>query len=173
MGTTFDRVISKGSSLGATIEDRWGDRRTYFLASNADGAAVMTGTTAHEDRATTLFEPPLGVAPATLTQGRPFDARSAMRVMDEHDLRTLRHRGRCERRIVLETSERIRTPMGEFDALRLRVEFSATLALATASDVVVLHVVPGLGVVAEEREEKITAIGFVNRSRRNVLVRER
>jgi len=170
-GTTFERTITPTSRFTAQVADRWGARRSYFLALDPKGVLTMSATIAHEDAAITHFEPPLVMAPARLITGESFIARSSMRVVEENAPQRILQEGRGERTVTLEGVQRVRTPMGEFDAHRVRVRFSASLQLATAEDVATLHVAPGRGVIAEEREERIRALGIINRVRHTIVVR--
>jgi hypothetical protein len=170
-GAGVERMITTGGESGQ-VEDRWGSRRSYLLTLGSDGSLVMPSTISHEDAAVTTFDPPLVLAPPRLVAGAPFNSASEMRVVDGGALHRVRQEGRAERSIIVEGVQRVRTPLGDFTALRVRVQFSATLQLATARDVVILYVAPGVGVIAEEREERIRALGFVNRSRRTTMVRE-
>ena len=170
VGTSFVRTVAASDRFGAQVADRWGDLHTHFLRRE-NQQVLMPANTSHEDKAITIFDPPLVVAPARLTAAAPFVSRARMRVVDEQDPSKVMHLGRCERTLTLQGRDVVRTPLGELVAVRVRMEFQATLQLAKASEVATLYVVPGLGVIAEDRVERINALGFVNRTRRSVVVR--
>jgi hypothetical protein len=180
VGEEFERRRAPSSEPGASVSDRWGDDQTYELSVGADaegakgepaGAIVMPLTIAHRDRAVTFFDPPLALAPTQLRAGSPLRSEAGMKVFDEGNRRKLQHSGRAARTLTLIDAVAIETPMGTFDALRVRVEFRATLQLATASEVATQYVVPGVGVVAEERVERVNAMGFINRTTKRTIVR--
>lgn len=183
MGDEFQRRRGPSSEPGASVSDRWGDDQTYELsvgtsAEGAEGAegeragaVVMPLTIAHRDRAVTFFDPPLALAPTQLLAGSPLRSEAGMKVFDEGNRRKLQHSGRAARTLTLIDAVTIETPMGTFDALRVRVEFRATLQLATATEVATQYVVPGVGVVAEERVERVNAMGFINRTTKRTIVR--
>lgn len=180
LGREFERHRGPSSEPGAVVSDRWGDEQTYELAPAAEapaqsgglaGGIVMPITIAHGDRAVTLFDPPLALAPAVLRFGAPLRSEARMKVVDEGDRSKLQHSGRAERTLTLVDKVAIETPMGSFEAFRIRIDFRATLQLATASEVATQYVVPGLGVVAEERIERVNAIGFINRTTKRTIVR--
>lgn len=171
LGREFERRRQPSGEPGASASDRWGDDQTYELSSSPDGGIVMPTTIAHHDRAVTFFEPPLSLAPPLLRFGAPLRSEARMKVVDEGDRSKLQHSGRAQRTLTLVDMVAIETPMGSFDALRVRIEFRATLQLATATEVATQYVVPGLGVVAEERIERVNAIGFINRSTKRTIVR--
>ncbi len=86
--------------------------------------------------------------------------------------RPLRQResGTATRTIEYVDDQVIRTPLGEFLAKRIVVEFVADLRLADARTTSTLYVVEGLGVVAEEREEEIKIFGVIGRPTRRTFL---
>ncbi|MFO0962416.1 MAG: hypothetical protein U0625_05855 [Phycisphaerales bacterium] len=153
-------------------DGRW--RRTApegarIVGRGDDGAVRLHEQTDAKDGATTLFEPPLLLAPARLKAGEQVDSdatvsvvRGAARDIDG---------GRAKRSVRIAGVDRIRTPLGEFDALRVETEFAMKVPFASLRRDSAVWVRPGFGPVAVRLDERMLVMGVVPRDRREALVR--
>lgn len=150
---------------------RMGDSQTLLLERTPSGGIEMPVTITHSDRAVSLFEPPLGIAASELMYGAPYTSRSAMRVVDERNRSREIQSGEATRTFTIVDRCRIRTVMGEFDVIRVEIDFRAKLSLASAQERAVQYIEPTLGVVAEERRKAIRAVGIFGRTVEQTIVR--
>jgi len=158
----------------ATMAVRMGDR-TEYRRRDADGTIRSPAVIDHRQRALTRFDPPLTLAPATLTPGTPVTEEVAMRVLDARNPKRVRESGHATRTIEYVDDQRLRTPWGDLDAKRVVVTFEARLRLARADTRTTLWVTPGRGVVAREDEERLRVLGLPTepKIRRLVLAEDR
>ncbi len=172
---TIEAIADPASSFGATIAVRTGGpsgpEQSLLLAPSSDGGLSMPATLAHADRAMSLFEPALGIVPRRLVGGDAFTSRASMRVVGEADRSRVRQEGEATRSMRIVDRCRIATPLGELEAVRVEIEFRARLALANASERAVQYIVPGLGLVAEERRKEVRALGILGRTVTQTAVR--
>ena len=82
-----------------------------------------------------------------------------MRV-DWMDDRGERDRGVGERTTRIGRAERIRTPLGEFQTMRVETKFEAVLRFAKAQRFTTLWIAAGIGPVAEEWRARVTVMGI-------------
>ncbi len=141
-----------------------------FWRLDEEGNVVMPAAISHPDRAISHFSPPLVIAYRDLAPGAPRRHRVAIRVVDRDRPLRQKESGTATRTIEYVDDQLIRTPLGEFLAKRVVVEFVADLRLADARTTSTLYVVEGLGVVAEEREEEIKIFGVIGRPTRRTFL---
>jgi len=157
---------------GATFARREDSGRTQFVRADEQGNIVMTAVLEPDDHAISLFDPPLVIAPANLTSDAPQTSKAAMRVVDSKDPKKERENGTATRTIRLLGQKKVRTPMGEFTALKIGIDFSADLKLAKATDHTIIFVVPGRGIVAEVSQENVKVLGAFGKSKHRTIVRQ-
>lgn len=192
VGTELIQERTATDQLGAELAERWSraggsvDRgetplETHLLRTTPDGAIVMPATLTHRDRATSEFEPALLMAPPELRANKSADAGGAatpttttrvrMTVLEEDPPRRVKEKGSATRELRIVDRVAISTPLGDFDAIRVSIDFRAKLSMASVHEVATQYVVPGLGVVAEERREDVRAVGIFARTTEQTIVR--
>ena len=134
-----------------------GDRE--FLSQGKDDEISLVAVEAPHDQAISYFTPPLILAPSQMHLEDLFASSSSMRV-DWMDGRGERDRGIGERTARVVRGERIRTPLGEFETMRVETKFEATLRFAKAQRTNTLWVAAGIGVIAEEWRGRVTVMGI-------------
>lgn len=136
---------------------------TRVLVRTADGSVALAEQTDASDGSTVRFTPPLLLAPARLAAGdRPnADSQADTSKAGAAD----RDPGRAQRSMHLAAAERVRTPLGEFDALRVDATFTMKVPFASMRRETSTWVVPGRGPVATRSDERILVMGIVPRNR--------
>lgn len=141
---------------------------TRVLVRTAEGSVALAEQTDASDGSTVRFTPPLLLAPARLGAGdRPAaDSQADTSKAGAAD----RDPGRAQRSMHLAAAERVRTPLGEFDALRVDATFTMKVPFASMRRETSTWVVPGRGPVATRSDERILVMGIVPRNRAETRV---
>ncbi len=134
-----------------------GDREFVSLGDNGDISLVAVE--APNDQAISIFTPPLVLAPRQMHMNEIFASSSEMRVnwMDD---RGERDRGIGERTTRIVRAERIRTPLGEFETMRVETKFEAVLRYAKVQRSTTLWIAADIGPVAEEWRGQVSVLGI-------------
>jgi hypothetical protein len=148
-----------------------GETRTEYLRIAEDGSLVSTAVLDRREQAISQFNPPLLLMPAEIPAGDQRRGEAAMRVMDSENSSKLRETGKAWRTIVYAADQRIRTPLGEFVAKRLEIEFKADLRLAEAHEQTTLFIVPEIGLIAQQSRETVKVLGAFSDTKRRTIVR--
>jgi len=148
------------------IDPASGDQRvvrTSFQTRDDDGNIVMPAVIDHADRALTLFEPPMLIAPGSLEPGESVTADVDMRVVDARNQDRQKETGNATRTIEIVEQTSVHLADGRrFDAIHVRITFSADLRMANAEDTIDLFVVPGGTVVAQMHSESVQILGAID-----------
>ncbi len=141
---------------------------TRVLVRTAEGSVALAEQTDASDGSTVRFTPPLLLAPARLAAGdRPAaDSQADTSKAGAAD----RDPGRAQRSMHLAAAERVRTPLGEFEALRVDATFTMKVPFASMRRETSTWVVPGRGPVATRSDERILVMGIVPRNRAETRV---
>ncbi len=134
-----------------------GDRE--FLRRGNDGELLLVAVEAPNDQAISIFTPALVLAPRQMHMDEIFASSSSMRV-DWMDDGGERDRGVGERTTRIVRAERIRTPLGEFQTMRVETKFEAVLRLANAQRSTTVWIAAGIGPIAEEWRARVTVMGI-------------
>lgn len=134
-----------------------GDRE--FLRRGNDGELLLVAVEAPNDKAISIFTPALVLAPRQMHMDEIFASSSSMRV-DWMDDGGERDRGVGERTTRIVRAERIRTPLGEFQTMRVETKFEAVLRLAKAQRSTTVWIAAGIGPIAEEWRARVTVMGI-------------
>ena len=134
-----------------------GDRE--FLRRGNDGDLLLVAVEAPNDKAISIFTPALVLAPRQMHMDEIFASSSSMRV-DWMDDGGERDRGVGQRTTRIVRAERIRTPLGEFQTMRVETKFEAVLRFAKAQRSTTVWIAAGIGPVAEEWHGKVTVMGI-------------
>lgn len=129
------------------------------LAFNPDGSLHLLRTDSLRDDARTTFDPPLLLAPNVLRGDAEFVSDASMRV-ESLSAQRERDQGTARRTIRVVRGERIRTPIGEWNATVVESVFTATLDMAVAKHRTTLWIVPGIGAVIERWEASVKVLGL-------------
>jgi hypothetical protein len=156
--------------FGASIRDRRDDGHTFILKYDAEQNVVMPAELNSPDNALSRFDPPLVIAFARLEPNIDRKSESAMKVLELKNATRVRQTGKAVRTMLYRCDQRVRTPLGEFVAKRIEVQFVATLNLARAEERSIMYVVPGMGVIAEDSVEQRQVLGVFGQTRRRVAV---
>lgn len=173
-GDSFELTREAAERFNAAWADHEGEARTDFWRVEDDGSIVLCAVIDRSDQAISLFDPPLLLYPATLSPGDTAGSESSMKVIDLGNPEKTKESGTATRTIEYVGDESIRTALGTFNALKLTVRFEADLRLANAVRIITQYLVPEIGLVAEDSEERVDVLGFSGRTivRRIVLVDE-
>ena len=133
-----------------------GDRE--FISQGVGGELALRAVESPHDDAISIFTPPLMFAAGTMSMGEVRHATSAMRV-EWVDGRGERDRGTGERTARVVGAVRIRTPLGEFDTMKVETAFEARLRFATAQRDTTLWITRGLGPIVEQWRERVFVMG--------------
>jgi hypothetical protein len=139
------------------------------LSTAADGTVRLDEQVDAKDGASTLFEPPLPIAPPRLETGHDFASDAAVAVL--RGAVREREGGRAQRTMRVAGTDRIATPLGEQDAVRIETTFTMKVPFASLRRDVATWVVRGTGPVAVRIDERILVMGVVPRDRHEVRVR--
>lgn len=134
--------------------------RTVFLQLSAQGTLLIPGEQDQSDRVFVSYEPAVGFIPAVLRMGRVTQGTSEMTIAS---LRTgeVRDTGRCDWHTDVLGQQRVRTPLGEFDAILIRGVRDVKLGLATVHVAVDEAYVPGVGLVWERIDRNVRILGLL------------
>ncbi len=150
-----------------------GERRLEFLARDDSNNIVLTAVIDHADRALTLFDPPLPIAPSMLAPGKTFESEAAMRVVDVNKPQKQRERGTAKRTLTYLDDAVIRIPGGREERVaRLEIHFTADLRLADADEQTMLYVSREKGLIASDSRERVTILGAFPRETHRMLIRD-
>jgi hypothetical protein len=166
-GARFEIRTEAGPEPASAVRIDAADERTLWRA--ADGAVSMVSQRDRADGAVTSFDPPLELAPATLAAGIEHRAESRAAVTRRGGGSS--DGGRATRTARLAAVDRVRTPLGTFDAPRVDVRFELDVPFARLTRQTSTWVRPGDGPVAVRSEERILVMGIVPRERRSIRVR--
>jgi hypothetical protein len=151
---------------GATRTDPAGTRS---MEVGPDGSVALRSQADAADGAETAFAPPLMLAPARLRAGEEPAAESRL---------TTRRAGvggddagSARRTLRIASVDRVRTPLGEFDAIRVDAVLTMKLPFASMTRQSSTWVRAGVGPVAVRSDERILVMGIVPRNTAETRVR--
>ena len=155
---------------GATHVIHLGDRQSQYWNIHDDGI-VMTAVVDHDENALTMFRPSLPVG-QRIFQPEPEAIEAQMRVVQADNPRRRRESGTATQRARYAANERIRTPDGTFDVIRIDIEFTADLRMADVRSTTRLWLEPELGCLAREESRRLSVLGVPGRTTTRLFVRE-
>jgi hypothetical protein len=135
------------------------------MIRTSDGSIALALQTNLAEDVEVVFDPPLVTVPAALVPGKSFEQTTTMTVHPIADLKKTQARGQVRQTISLAGNERIRTPAGEFDAIKISALFDADLGATKVKNRTEQWLVAGAGLVAERRSERTTLLGVAIRSK--------
>jgi hypothetical protein len=160
------------------VSDRFGsswviacdDGHEEFLARNEQGDTVLMVVIDQADAAITQFDPPLIVSVPALVPGKVYRDEVAMRVLDLNNPTREKEKGTATRKVEYVGDQLVRTPAGTVRAQRVEITFTADLNLADVTVTTIALVIPGQGIIAEARSQKIRMLGLLGNTSRRVTV---
>jgi hypothetical protein len=150
-------VTTEATADGAT---RTEPRAVRTLSRAPDGAVLLDSQTDVADGSTTRFDPPVVLAPGVLRTGEEPACGSAV-ITERGELRD--RDGSAQRSLRIAATDRVRTPLGEFEAIRVDSVFAMKMKYASLRRETSTWVRPGVGPVAVRSEERILVMGVVPR----------
>jgi len=142
---------------------------TRTLARTADGGVALERQRDASDGAVLVFTGPLVLAPARLAPGD--EPTSTSGVITERGQARDNDGGRAQRSLRIASVDRVRTPLGEFDAVRVDAALTMKVPLASLRRETSTWVRPGTGPVAVRSDEQVLVMGIVPRNRSETRVR--
>ena len=160
------------SVTGNEDNERWTRSEpsaTRVMARSKTDEVTLIEQTDSSDGSTTRFLQPLVLAPAVLRAGEECTSTSVVVTVrgDAVD----NEGGRAQRSMNLASEDRIRTPLGECNALRIDSVFTMKVPFASMRRETSTWIRPGDGPVAIRSVEKILVMGVVPRNRSETRVR--
>jgi hypothetical protein len=155
-----------------TPDGRWvrtAEDGVRTLGQDIDGTVRLLSQRDAKDGATTEFRPPLAIAPPELGAAADFASEAVVGVT--RGTVTEPNAGRAQRSVRLTGLDRVRTPMGEADALRTETTFTMKVPFASLRRDTTTWVVRGTGPVAVRVDERVLVMGVVPRDRHETRVR--
>ena len=164
-GTSRWQVVGGGEVAVTTATTPDGATRTEprsvrTLGRAADGGVLLEAQTDAADGSTTRFDPPIVLAPGVLRAGEE-PASGAAVITERGEMRD--REGSAQRSLRIAAIDRVRTPLGEFDAIRVDSVFSMKMKYASLRRESSTWVRAGTGPVAVRSEERILVMGVVPR----------
>jgi hypothetical protein len=144
-------------------------RGTRTLRVTPDGSVGLVSQRDAADGAMTIFDPPLPLAPPALHAGE--EPAASARITTERAGTRADDGGHANRTVRIAAVERIRTPLGEFDAVRVDAVFAMKMAFASLRRETSTWIRPGDGPVAVRSDERILVMGIVPRNTAETRVR--
>jgi hypothetical protein len=151
-------VAAAESTAPSRVRTRTADLKVMEWSIAEDGSVLLHAVDSLADRTTSLFEPPLLVAPPTLAAGEERSVESAMRAVLTATPGRERDRGTGRRTLRYDRDEWVRWRGERRRAKVAVVRFVAELGSARAERVSELWVIPGEGTVAERWNETLTIL---------------
>jgi hypothetical protein len=154
----FDLTTTESAILAGTTSTRTADLETAHWRVAADGSISLERVDSHPDATASLFDPPLLIAPASLTCGADVHAESLMRAVRLPKATSERDRGLARRTVRYARDEDVRWRGEEHRMKVIEVTFTADLSAAQVERKSELWVLPGLGIVAERWRERLVIL---------------
>lgn len=164
-GAPFE-VVTEGAAPRFTRTDPVASRT---LVRGEDGAVTLERQRDASDGAVLAFTAPLVLAPARLAPGEEPSCASG--VITERDAARDNDGGRAQRSMRIASVDRVRTPLGEFDAVRVDATLSMKVPFASLRRESSTWVRRGDGPVAVRSDERVLVMGVVPRNRTETRVR--
>lgn len=165
-GSGAFEVATSGTSPRFTRTD---PVATRTIARAEDGTVTLERQRDAADGATLVFTAPLLLAPPRLAPGEEPSCSSG--VITERDQARDNDGGRAQRSMRIASVDRVRTPLGEFEAVRVDATLSMKVPFASLRRESSTWVRRGTGPVAVRSDERVLVMGVVPRNRAETRVR--
>lgn len=169
----FEIATAPSSIVAGARATRTADLETAHWVRGPDGSVALDRVDSHPDRTTSLFEPALQLAPASLDAQVDLTATSSMRAVLTARPESERDRGTAHRTLRYDRDERVRW-MGEEARVKVvEIAFTAELGSAKVTRTSQQWVLPGEGVIAERWHETLVILKLFTKESGQFAVRER
>lgn len=156
-----DKYNSQWMTVESIIENNGPTvRSAKFWSIDDQGDLLLHASIDHEEDALTLFKPPLVVAPKILDPNDNSETETPLRVVSDSNPAQKKESGDAKQTISHNGMVRIRTALGELDAMKILIDFEADMSVANATEKTELYVNEDHGIVAEKRTRKIKIFGL-------------
>lgn len=140
-----------------------------LLERAEDGSIRIVSHWDHRKKHRIDYDPPTLLLPARLVAGEEYEVVSQVVVYDTSD-GSREAGGKCIHRVRLVAGgEKISTPAGEIEAVRVDLTREVDVPIAKARVTIELGFVPGVGRVLERTLEELSFFGFVGRREQSNL----
>ncbi len=178
--TSKEGLLAPGTFEVTTVADgaagrhatRTADLETARWSVTDRGEVVMHSVDSHPDKTSSLFDPPLLLAPASLAAGEERTVESSMRAVFTATPDRERDHGHATRTVRYDRDESIRWRGEQHRAKVVTVRFRGELGTATADRTSELWVIPGTGIVAERWTETLTILKVFTKKSSQFAFRE-
>lgn len=154
-------VVTTAADAGATAgrrSTRTADLETAHWSLTEAGDVVLHSVDSHPDKTSSLFDPPLLLAPASLSAGEERTVTASMRAVFTATPDKERDHGTATRTVRYDRDEEILWRGERHRAKVVTVHFLGQLGTATADRTSELWVIPGTGIVEERWSESLTIL---------------
>lgn len=163
-GALFEITTTATDRHGATFATRLDEDETQYWSFDVEGRPRLHAVDAHDDDATSLFDPPLELAPALLRPDEPFVAKSSMTVVGLGNPARRRDAGTTTRTVRYVGDEELLWRGETVRAAVVEVRFEASLGTAVAEKTTTIEVVPEVGAVRRRSDEVVTILRVFKRT---------
>lgn len=170
-GRTWRIVEGVTADDGQTLDEA--GLSVLRLVVDMGGNLRLAGSEDLDEKTATEFDPPMLVYPASLSPGERLTEPLRMVVRPIADRSRIRAQGPAKREVEYVGDELVTTPMGTFQARRVKSTLTAELGPARVQVVSETWLAEGAGVVHEQQRETVTTFGVPIRQRAMSWVVER
>ncbi|MDZ4753218.1 MAG: hypothetical protein SGJ11_01820 [Phycisphaerae bacterium] len=169
---SFHVITQPSQQPGVSFTTATADLETAHWSYREDGSVALVAVDSHPDNATSVFDPPLLLAPRQLNADDEIRSEARMKVVGISNPASVRDRGTGTRTVRYVRDEEAVWRGAPTRAKVVEVEFVATLGTAKAERHSTLWIVPGEGVVAERWSETITILKLFTKKNSQFAIRE-
>lgn len=164
------RVRTKTDEYSAAWRDSEDERKIEYWNLNETKNVILSAVIEHDDNSLVFFNPPLVICPVELEPDVEYKSQSSMKVVSATNPKQQRARGKAEMSIKYVGDQEITTPLGDFLAHRIEINFYSDMTVAKAENTTIQWIVPELGIVIEDRIKKVTILGIFGKPKHKRLV---
>jgi hypothetical protein len=172
-GGTILQSVEQTREYGAQWALNTGGARIEYWGIDDTGNLILPVIFDYEDRTITVFDPPMVLVYESMTAGEQQREQVDMFVLDSRNPDRVVRSGIATRTIEYIDDQIISTPAGEYRAHRLAVHFHALLGTSEIERTSTFFVAPGIGLIAEESNEKLQIVNVIDREQTQTIVLSR
>lgn len=173
LGDTLELDLERVDAEQGLWELERPDRRIEYLRVDEAGNVVITAVDDLNHQVTTLYDPPMVLVPTALAPGEAKQFTSRVTIVRRDNRAIVRDQGEATKTITHQADQRVTTPTGEYTAHQLKVVMDTTLRLAKVHHDNTLWLTPGVGPVALEQSEQVTALVVSWSNTRKMVLKQR
>lgn len=172
-GDVVKYVYKKHKSKPNVMVVDTANKRMKHLSFDKDGVLVMLGAIDLKHNAYSKYDPPLPVLKPDMKKGDKLETEAKILIVNKNDEEQVLDRGTCTQTITHQGMEKITTPAGTFECIKLEVKYTAKLGTASVEKTSVEHYAKGVGLVREYTDEKVAAFLFGWNTKRTVKLNKK